>query len=98
MENIKLPKEEVAEEEVKLDLPKSDSPVFVYDKDKRTFWVGIPVERCVPLEAFAILDSMKMTYLQCFMQLANELKNPKIITPGALNKARDFFLRKSKKA
>lgn len=81
-------------------LPRAEDPMFAYNKATKTFWVGIPVDKADPLVAFAILDSMKINYIQIFQAMVMEAKNKaaSIVVPGALNKAREYFLRKTGKA
>ena len=51
-------KEEVKEE--KLSLPKIDNPLYNFDGETGTFWIGLPLEKMDPLSASLMLDSVKM--------------------------------------
>lgn len=92
------PKENPAEE-MKLDLPRIEHCISHYDKEKKMFWVAIPIDKTDPFLAICIFDNQKLTYVNAFGEIMKELreKQSRIVTPGMLNRMRDNFLRRKQK-
>lgn len=95
-----VPIEESQKEEIKeLELPVLDAPTFVYKKDTKMFWLGIPADKVDAFTACCIIDSMKLQYLDVSKMIIREMQEKKnnIITPGKLDQLRKNFVSRFKK-
>jgi hypothetical protein len=99
-EGVKPEVEKTVEENVEsLSLPRVEGPTMEFNREKKMFWIGFPVDKIRPFEATLALDSFKLEYYKAFIELA-AMYQEKIqkASPGVLNNLRRNFLLKNKKA
>lgn len=86
-------------EEKTLALPKITEPIIQFDKENKTFWLGIPADKVRPFEATLLMDMIKMEYYKFFTAIAVEVSSKiQKADPSVLNRLRDNFLKKTHKA
>jgi hypothetical protein len=83
-------------EQKPLDLPRIENPMVQFDKEKKMFWIGLPLDKFVnPLDIILLMDGLKTDIVKCFIITIQN--NSKIIKPNEGNPIKNL-LRKLKNA
>ncbi len=82
---------DATKEDIELTLPRVEVPISQFNPDTKMYWIGLPLDKLMPLDILLLLDSQKINIIGAHKQIA--LLRQKIMTQDktAFNKMKDFL-------